>query len=286
MIDDLEHLKTALQHATPEADAQRKDANLAHAQSNFVRMHVPTVEKTTIWQRGKNWIGAGLVSLTTATAAVVLLVPDAVDLPTESAVSEIAEFADAVDDASAVQLRAAPAAITTHAVVAETAPEMMDVTSSPIDGLRSALESGALPPASSINVQSFLASALAGYAFDDSAIDVLAQAPWDGGIVLRILRARNPIPKAEDRLIAQGQTGNLNLALYDSPNAPVDEDMNDETRLILGVFGFTLLLAEDPRVSGWSYDAAVDLAEAGASAAIDHANFLSLMRAARDIAAP
>ncbi len=162
MNDDLKHLKSLMDDATPKPDAVRRAANMTLAQDNFVafqqaRVTIDGAPVETMWQRATVWLQSGPAK-GVATASVLIVAgslflstppnTDQLSAPLKMAESAqeglVAEFAApaqmiAADDAPAASRAAAPSARSA-------------TPSTSFDAIRAALSRGVLPQQSDVRI--------------------------------------------------------------------------------------------------------------------------------------
>lgn len=212
MNDDLKHLKSLMDDATPKPDAARRAAHLTLAQDNFSafqQAHVATdgVPSKAIWQRATAWLQSGPAKgIITASVFVVagslfVVTPPNTDQnsapmkATQSAQeSSVAEFAA---PARMIAADDAPLASRTAATNARSA-----ATSASYDAIRTALLQGVLPPQTDIRI----AEMVNAFTYDSNMTDTEAEfaaAIASFGLLLRDPKAFED--RSYDEVIARAQ---------------------------------------------------------------------------------
>lgn len=315
MTDDLDHLKTALQAATPKPDSARRTADIAAAQAQFAKLHdVAKPARKSLWHR---WMSGGGFAAAAASTAVVVMGVFIVSQPNtppvqtktaaEPAIAERAIERRSADFATAELTMAAPAGVS--------AGIQMDDMQQPLAALRLSLAQGTLPPAGTVTLDPIL---------NEIGLDLpLAQinalplraaatgvvAPWDDRLYLVLLTMDSAAPatvqpelprfQARDTsardlapgmslvtaLQAVGQRP-THLRLEVTSAAPVTLAISDagiDARFAVAVAGFVAVL-DDPAAFGpWGFDDLIDFATVNRGDDPDgtRAEIIALMRMAQ-----
>ncbi len=166
MIDDLDHMKSLMDVATPKPDATRRAANMALAQSRFSALQqVQIATGGGLWHRIATWLQSGLgKGAVTASVAVIAAglflgtppVPAQLDAP-----ATVASKADRNAHESVVAEFAAPAGL----IAADAAPVASRATaareqslpsSNSYEAIRAAVSQGVLPAKGDVRIDEMI----------------------------------------------------------------------------------------------------------------------------------